>query len=129
MLTLDGGRVVPRPHPVLDRLRDAPTDTAGPQAELLVRARGPFRLDLGALMLVVDRSGDGLRLLRPGRPEQRMPLGATREAVDVRVILDASVAEVFTPAALAGLRIEPVGQATVPAQRGATDVVCFPLSG
>lgn len=129
VLELAGDRVVARPHPVVDSLRGEPTHTIGPHADLVLRATGRAELDLGPLRLVADAAGDQLRLIQPGRPEQPMPLGATADgSFEVRVVVDGSVAEVLTPAGLAGLWIEPVraGPLVVPA---GMELTCYPLVG
>lgn len=129
VLELVGDRVVARPHPVLDRLRGDPTDSIGPYADLVLGATGRAELDLGSLRLVADAATDQLRLIQPGRPEQPMPLGAAADgSFEVRVVVDGSVAEVYTPGGLAGLRIDPVpaGRLTVPT---GVQVTCYPLVG
>lgn len=128
-LELAGDRVVARPHPALDRLRGDPTNTIGPYADLVLRGTDRAELDLGSLRLVADAAGDRLRLSQPGRPEQSMPLGAAADgSIDVRVLVDGSVAEVYTPGGLAGLRIDPVPETglTVPTD---VQVTCYPLTG
>lgn len=113
VLSVRGDRVTAAPHPVLDTLRGPATDRVGPYSDVSIRAElgaaGAFGLDLGTLGLVADRAAGQLRLTRPGRADDVMPLGAGADGVvDLRLVLDGGVAEVYSPSGMAALRIEPV---------------------
>lgn len=112
-----GGRLTVRPHPDVDTLRTEVVGSGGApvavpeQADVVLTAvlRHPddhleLALDgIGPLRLVVDRPQDRLHLRIPGRAARSMPLDGTPEGqVELRVLLDADVVEVFTAAGSAG---------------------------
>ncbi len=132
VLSRSGDRVLVSAHPDIATLRAFPTDRLGPQCEVVVRAvlptGGRLEIDLGTLGLRADRDPARLWLTRPGQTRQQLPLDGVQGHVEVRVVLDASVAEVFTPAGAAALRIDPVPDRPLPAPPGA-EIVCYPLAG
>lgn len=111
VLSLRGDRLTAAPHPVLDTLRGPASERVGPYSDVSIRAEpgAGFGVDLGSLGLSADPGTDDLRLIRPGRADELVPLGVGADGVvDLRLVLDASVAEVYTPAGTAALRIDPV---------------------
>lgn len=132
VLRRSGDRVYAAPHPDVERLRgrrvvDAPPFRAGPQprefpalgaqVDLVVRAILPaggvltlaLRQDDGDLLVVtIDRRADRARLSGRGWPDLDVALGGTVDgALELRLLLDASVAEVVTGAATAIVRTAP----------------------
>lgn len=128
-LRRDADRLVAVPHPDLSTGRRptgvrsvAVTGQPGPvgelplAADLTVSARlpGGSRLDcaLGS-QLSWQATGDALTLRRPGTTDVVVPLGRTSEdGIDVRVLLDGSLAEICTPAATAAVRVAAPEAAT-----------------
>ncbi|MDQ3464225.1 MAG: glycoside hydrolase family 32 protein [Actinomycetota bacterium] len=144
VLRRDGDRVLGAPHPDVDGLRTAISTEAG-----IVRlGSAPFRrcpveaqsdvvlagslspadeLDVALLqgtgpVLTLALSGDTLTLRRPGRPDEQMPLGVAPDGgFELRLLLDAGIAEVFTPGGAAGVRIipaAPIGELVLTVRQG-----------
>lgn len=134
VLRRDGDRVLGTPHPDVDSLRTAisvesrrarvgrepvrlgPISThsdvvlsggLSPGSDLYVAV---LQQDMPVLAVAV--SHDTAALHRPGSRPESLPLGAGPDGrFELRLLLDASVVEVFTPVAAAGVRIAPASTA------------------
>jgi len=106
----EDGALVLRPHPQLAALRTEPlTGRPGPEGERFELGEAPVELTLRPRTGVVDRTvlwaadravatfvldgASGLRLERPGLPDEHLPPGDP--TVPVTVVLDADIVEVF----------------------------------
>ncbi|MBA2389468.1 MAG: glycoside hydrolase family 32 protein [Geodermatophilaceae bacterium] len=144
VLRRTGDRVIAAPHPDVDGLRTAISVQTGPvrlgPAPLRLSPVGPQsdvvlsgglnsadRLDLTLLqgtrvVLTLALAGDNLTLRRPDRADEQMPLGVAPDGgFELRLLLDASVAEVFTPGGMASVRIMPAmgtGELALTARQG-----------
>lgn len=144
VLRRDGERVFGSPHPDVDGMRSAISSehgnvplgpepfrvgAVGAQGDVVMSGRLAVgdRLHLallqaGARVLAVVVADDVVTLCRPDHPDEPMPLGATADGYfELRLLLDASLVEVFTAGGVAGVRIAPVavaGDLYVAAERG-----------
>jgi beta-fructofuranosidase len=121
VLTLDGDRLVPGAHPAVDSLRGPRLASLGetavtaeplllgpvhPSLDVLASVDpapgGPVRVavreqESDVLVLVVDPGDGAVVVSRPGREDERVPLGRTATgAAPVRLLLDAGIAEIVT---------------------------------
>ena len=131
-LRRDADRLIAVPHPDLTAGRPRtgvrsvavgglprPVGALPPAADLTVSVRlpGGARLDCALGSQLSWQAGDGeLIVRRPATADMVVPLGRTSEdGIDVRVLLDGSLAEIYTPTATAAVR--------VPAPDAATEVL------
>jgi beta-fructofuranosidase len=124
LLGLDGERVTVTPHPDVDTLRAGVRAHLGPAVlDAEPRELGPFEpfldvvlepdpatdpvrlvvaaADTEILGVLVDPVAGVLELHRPGRPGERLAYGGG----DVRLLLDAGLAEVFSGGAAGAVRV------------------------
>lgn len=134
VLSLDGDRLVPAPHPAVESLRGPlpafPQDLTltgepvvlgpvDPYLDLAVsvdpRGGGPVRIavrerERDVLTLLADPAGGAVVVSRPGKDDDLIPLvpTATGEA-PLRLLLDAGIAEVVTAADVGAVRVRSGG--------------------
>jgi beta-fructofuranosidase len=124
LLARDGDRVVVAPHPDVDSLHTGRPATAGPGgtvpigtgADVVVGADpadGLFEVALDAaagrlLAVTADPPGGELRLSGPARTVASLPLRPGPDGeVDLRLLVDTGVVEVFCGGRVAGARLPP----------------------
>lgn len=160
VLTLDGDRLVPGPHPAVDSLRGPRLASLGetavtaeplllgpvdPFLDVLASvdpaAGGPVRVavreqESDVLALVVDPVAGDVVVSRPGREDERVPLGRTATgAAPVRLLLDAGIAEIVTTVDVGAVRVtsgsRPVSlEVSAPdGQAALRDLVAFAMPG
>lgn len=148
-LRRDGDRVVVTPHSDIDSLRTGIRSDLGParlgrsalrvgavgaQSDVLLAGRlsagdalEATLFQEGATVLTLRLSGDTVALRRPGRPDEPMPLGVAPDGgFELRLLLDAGVAEVFTAGGASGVRTAPfadAGELSVTACAGRPELV------
>ncbi|WP_448623830.1 glycoside hydrolase family 32 protein [Geodermatophilus sp. URMC 64] len=114
VLSLDGDRVAVAPHPDVDGLRTgvlaegtpADGDVLGPFEpflDVVAHLDGPGRLAVGDL-LTLDVGPDAVVLRRPGRADERVPM---RPPTELRLLVDAELAELFVTGEGAVVRLDP----------------------
>jgi beta-fructofuranosidase len=118
LLTRDGDRVVVEPHPEVDSLRSGSAVTAGPGDAVPVGREADVAVCVdpagGLLEVALDVPGGRLLTLTvaPAAGELRMSGGARLQLrpgadgeVDLRLLLDTGVAEVFSGGQAAAVRL------------------------